>query len=142
MYLPIDNLSVSEPVESDHPPLVILLTSGPDDRGKRAVLAYSAAVTSVSMEVPTQIFLVGDGAHWAYEGNVNDIEYPGFPPLQDLIDSFAEFGGETYICSTCDGVCAIPSDQEQEKRRRRSRVYPRGMASVLSDITRGRSVTF
>lgn len=142
MYLPIDNISVLEPVQTEQPPLVILLTSGPDDRGKKAVLAYSAAVTSVSMEVPTQIFLVGDGAHWAYEGNVADIEHPGFPPLQELIETFSEFGGETYICSTCAEVCAIPSDQEQVNRQRRSQVYPRGMASVLNDITRGSSVTF
>lgn len=137
-----ENTAESEQCKTDQPPMVILLTSGPDDRGKKAVLAYSAAVISASMDVPTQIFLVGDGAHWAYEGHIDQIEHNGFPPLDELIEAYSELGGETYICSTCDKACGIPGDNEQTNRFRRTSVYPRGMASVLSDITQGSSVTF
>ena len=94
------------------------------------------------MEVSTQIFLVGDGAYWAYEGNIDAVKHDGFPPLNDLINAFTELGGKTYICSTCDKVCGIPGDSEQIGRLRRNSVYPRGMASVMSDITQGSSVTF
>lgn len=45
-----------------------MLTSGNDDGGKRATLAYTAATCAAAMDRRTIMFLVGDGAHWAYEG--------------------------------------------------------------------------
>jgi len=44
---------------------VIVLTSGNEDGGKRATLAFSAACTAQAMELDTRVFLVGDGSHWA-----------------------------------------------------------------------------
>lgn len=123
-------------------PLVIMLTSGPEDGGKRATLAYCAACTSLGMDTRTRIFLVGDGAHWGYEGHTADYHMNGFPPLQELVEMFRELGGETYICSTCDQVCGIPSDGNYTDRVRRQEVQPRGLAYILPEITRGSSVTF
>lgn len=123
-------------------PLIVILVSGPDDLGKRATLAYTAAVTSLGMDTPTKIFLVGDGSFWAYEGHTDDFHMQGFPPLGELVETFRELGGETYICSTCDQFCSIPSDQVHIDRIRRKDVHPRGMASVLPDVTNGSSLTF
>ncbi|MGD2137220.1 MAG: DsrE family protein [Gammaproteobacteria bacterium] len=128
--------------ESSDAPLVILLTSGPDDGGKRATLAYTAACTSLGMEKRTRIFLVGDGAFWGYEGHAAGIHMNGFPALDELTGMFRDLGGETYICSTCDQVCGIPSDGEPGNRVRRREVHPCGMASILPEITRGSSITF
>ena len=97
--------------ETNIKPLVVILASGPDDGGKRATLAYTAAVTSVGMDTPTRIFLVGDGAYWAYEGHGDDVQMNGFPSLAELVETFRELGGETYICSTCDQFCGIPGDE-------------------------------
>ena len=52
------------------------------------------------------MFLLGDGAHWAYDGRAEQIHAPGFPALADLIDSFVEAGGQLLLCSACDGSCA------------------------------------
>jgi predicted peroxiredoxin len=123
-------------------PLVVMLSSGPEDGGKRATLAYSAACTSLGLDNPTQIFLIGDGAYWGYEGHNADYHMNGFPPLQELVETFGELGGETYICSTCDQVCGIPSDGTYAERVRRREVQPRGLASIIPEITRGSSVTF
>lgn len=117
------------------------MATGREDAGKRAILAYSAAVTSAGMDIPTQLFLVGDGAHWAYEGSTDGIEHAGFPSLPELIEAYAEMGGETCLCSTCDKVCALPVTGVGQ-RQRRPGVYPVGMAAILGNIANGSSVTF
>jgi len=123
-------------------PLVVMLTSGPEDGGKRATLAYCAACTALGMDTETMIFLVGDGAHWGYEGHAESYHMNGFPPLSELIEMFRELGGKTYICSTCDQVCGIPGEAEHTARVRRPDVLPSGLAAILSEISCGSSVTF
>ena len=120
----------------------VLLTSGPQDGGKRATLALAAACTAQAMELDTIVFLIGDGAHWAYDGHAEEIHSPGFPALADLIESFAESGGQILLCSACDAVCAAPTDTGGRPLTRRGDVRPRGLASVLSHTVKGASVTF
>ncbi len=123
--------------------LIVMLTSGREDRGKRATLAFSAACSALAMGGETQVFLVGDGVHWGYEGHTNDIQHAGFPPLKELMGEFIELGGQVYVCSTCDKVCAVPDELGQPVLKRRSEVYPRGFTAVLSDMMGGgNSVTF
>jgi predicted peroxiredoxin len=122
--------------------LVVLLATGNDDDGKRATLAFTAATCAAAMDKRTVVFMVGDGAHWAYEGRAADVQQKGFPPLQELMDCLIEMDGEMYVCSTCDEVCSVPSDDEAEDLKRHPQIQPRGMSAVLSDITDGRAVTF
>jgi predicted peroxiredoxin len=120
--------------------LVVILASGPEDRGMRATLALCAAVTALCMDQEVEVFLVGDGAYWAYEGRTMDIHRNGFPALEALVESLIELGGVISICSACDQVCGIPSDAGHLPRR--GEIHPRGMAAVLADLASGSSVTF
>ena len=122
--------------------LVVMLTAGNDDGGKRATLAYTAATCAAAMDKRTVMFLAGEGAHWAYEGRTSGVQAPGFPALDELMDSLVELGGEIYICSACDQVCGVPSDDEITGVERHPAIKPRGMSAVLADITDGRCVTF
>jgi predicted peroxiredoxin len=61
--------------------LVVMLTSDNGDGGKRATLAYTAATCAAAMDKRTVMFLVGDGAHWAYEGRTSGIQANGFPAI-------------------------------------------------------------
>lgn len=122
--------------------LLVLLTSGHEDGGKRATLAYTAACTSVAMGKRTQIFLAGDGSFWGYRGREEGIMVTGFPPLEELMESFCELGGEVYICSACDGVCAVQCGEEEQDLVRHAWVQPRGMAAVLDMLEGGKSLTF
>jgi predicted peroxiredoxin len=122
--------------------LVVLLATGNEDGGKRATLAFTAATCAAAMDKRTVMFMVGDGAHWAYEGRAAGVQQKGFPPLEELMDCLIEMGGEMYVCSTCDEVCSVPSDDEAENFNRHPAIRPRGMSAVLSDMTDGRSVTF
>jgi predicted peroxiredoxin len=122
--------------------MVILLASGNDDGGMRATLAFTAATCAAAMDKRTIVFMVGDGAHWAYDGRAAGVQQQGFPPLGELMDCLLEMGGEMYVCSTCDGVCSVPSDDMAENLRRHPAITPRGMSAVLSDMIEGRAVTF
>lgn len=122
--------------------LVVFLVSDNSDGGKRATLAFTAATCAAAMDKRVIIFMVGDGAHWAYEGRTAHVQQHGFPPLGELLDCLIEMGGEMYVCPTCDEVCSVPSDEEADNFRRHQTIQPRGMSAILSDMTDGRSATF
>jgi len=122
--------------------LVVMLASGPEDGGMRATLALCAAVTGLCLDQEVEVFLVGDGAYWAYEGRTDGIHRNGFPALGALVENLVELGGEISVCSACDQVCGIPSDAGADHLSRRREIRPRGMAAVLADLRLGSSVTF
>lgn len=119
----------------------VILTSGCDDTGKRATLAFAAACAAIALNFDTQVFLIGDGSHWAYEGSSAPVTQPGFPPLSELMDIFTGLGGKTYLCATCESVCSVPGE-DGDVRLRRQEIQPRGLAAVLSDMVGGTSMTF
>jgi predicted peroxiredoxin len=120
----------------------VILASGPEDAGRRATLAFSAAFTAQSMDLDTLVFLVGDGAYWGYEGRAAGVHATGFPALGDLIEGFQEAGGRIVLCSACDAVCAADVDAEGVPLRRLAGVRPQGLASVISHSAKGNSLTF
>ena len=122
--------------------MVVILATGNDDGGQRATLAFTAATCAAAMDKRVIMFMVGDGAYWAYEGHTKGVQKNGFPALEELMSSFIELDGAMYICSTCDKVCSVPSDNNAENFKRHSAIQPRGMSAVLSDIAEGCSVTF
>jgi predicted peroxiredoxin len=120
----------------------VVLTGGPDDAGKRATLAFSAALTAQSMDLNVLLFLVGDGAYWGYEGCAEGVRSPGFPALGDLIEAFMEAGGRIVLCSTCDAVCTTSVDAAGSPLKRLSGVRVQGLASVIAHSAKGSSLTF
>ncbi len=121
---------------------VVMLTSGGSDGGKRATLAFAAACAALSLDLDTLVFLIGDGSHWAYEGNSDPVSEPGFPPLSELMDDFTDLGGNIYICATCERVCSALLGEDGQLSKRRPEIQPRGLATVLSHMVGGTSVTF
>ncbi len=120
---------------------VVLLTSGNEDGGKRATLAFSAACTAISMDFDTVVFLMGEGSHWAYEGACNSVVQLGFPPLAELLDSFLSLGGRIYSCAACDEA-ANGLKRMHGERKRRHNIQTLGLAPVLTHLVDSTSVTF
>lgn len=142
--LPMDwqaDRAPQEPQRGSSRNSVIMLASGPEDGGRRATLAFAAACTALSLDQDAQVFLIGDGSHWAYVGASDGVHQKGFPSLAELIDTFLDLGGEVSICSACDGVCSLPG-ADGETRRRRKEIQPQGLAAVLTHLVGGTSLTF
>ena len=122
--------------------LIVVLAAGPEDGGTRATIALCAAVTGRCLEQDVEVFLGGDGAHWAYQGHTDGIHRNGFPALETLMEDLIQLGGAIYVCSACDQVCGIPDDATADPPRRRPEIQPRGLAAVLVNLAAWVSVTF
>ncbi|MEB4591931.1 DsrE family protein [Candidatus Thiothrix sp. Deng01] len=121
---------------------VVVLTSGKEDGGKRATLAFAAACSAAAMDMNPHVFLIGDGSYWAYEGHTHGIHAAGFPPLEDLVENYLDLGGNLYVCSACDQVCSVAPDNSFPLPAKRVGIEPRGLASVLQYTVSGGSITF
>lgn len=121
-------------------PLTILLMSGSEDGGKRATLAFVAAVSAAAMERPVQVFLAGDGSTWSDPGQAESVAMPGFPPLAELIREYLDLGGELLICSTCERFCS--AREPGAGGQRWSALQVRGMAAWLESQQGGHSLSF
>lgn len=121
-------------------PLTILLMSGAEDGGKRASLAFVAALSAAAMERPVQVFLAGDGVRWGDPALAGEVAMSGFPPLAELIREYLELGGELLVCSTCEHFCSAP--EAGAHRRRWSALQVRGMAALLDSQSGGYSLSF
>lgn len=130
------------PTETETRNYVVMLTSGKEDGGKRATIAFSAACSAVAMDMNPHVFLIGDGSYWAYEGHTQGIHTTGFPPLEELVEMYIELGGNLYVCSACDLVCSAQPDTNKHPPVKRAGVEPRGLASVLQYTVAGCSITF
>lgn len=134
---PIDHTApvMPQPVQS----LTIMLMSGTEDGGKRATLAFVAALSAAAMERPVQVFLAGDGAIWGDPDQADQVEMPGFPPLAELIQEYLDLGGALLVCSTCEHFCSARS---ATVGRRWSELQVRGMAALLESQRDGYSLSF
>jgi predicted peroxiredoxin len=88
--------------------LMIMLTTGPEDRGNRATLAFSMGVAAKISGVDTTIFMTMSGTVWSRQSACAKVHINGFDPLEQYVRQFHELGGNILVCSPChDFYCAI-----------------------------------
>lgn len=121
-------------------PLTILLMSGAEDGGKRATLAFAAALSAAAMERPVQVFLAGDGVLWGDPDEAYQVKMSGFPPLAELIQEYLGLGGELLACSASELFCTVPEPGTTAHRWPALQV--RGMAALLDSQSGGQSLSF
>ena len=91
--------------------MLIILTTGPEDRGNRATLAFSMGVSALISGVPTVIYLTMGGTFWSRSKASRGVHIDGFDPLAVYVDQFREAGGEILVCSPCNEFyCSIAAD--------------------------------
>lgn len=88
--------------------MLIILTSGPEDRGNRATLAFSMGVTALFTGVDTTIYMTMGGTFWSRKSSIERVRIDGFEPLKEYVEQYRELGGKIVICSPCDEFyCSI-----------------------------------
>ncbi len=92
--------------------LLVILTTGSEDRGNRATLAYSMGVASLISGVEATIYLTMGGTVWSRQGAIDLVHIKGFEPLTTYSEQFVEMGGRVLVCSPCNEFhCAIGASE-------------------------------
>lgn len=79
---------------------VVSITCAGDNTDK-ATVGFVVANAAVASDKQTVVFLSIEGTRLSQKGHADAIHEEGFAPLKDLMASFAEAGGEIYVCSPC-----------------------------------------
>ena len=88
--------------------MLIMLTTGPEDRGNRATLAFSLGVASLISGVETTMYLTMGGTFWSRQSAHERVHIEGFEPLKVYAQQFMEAGGTLMVCSPCNEFyCSI-----------------------------------
>ena len=88
--------------------MLLIVTTGPEDRGNRATLAFSMGVAALISGVEADIYLTMGGAFWSRRESITSVQIDGFEPLEVYVDQFVEAGGRILVCSPChDFYCSI-----------------------------------
>jgi uncharacterized protein involved in oxidation of intracellular sulfur len=97
---------------NNNPDTLIALTSGKQDRGTRATLAFAWGCAALAMGQKVTLFLTMDGTVWAMKGAMKDVVVGGFEPLDDYLDQFLALGGELLVCAPCtEYYCSFDRSQ-------------------------------
>lgn len=109
-----------EQLEACNRRYLVMISAGVEGGGKRATLVLSAACAAGSLDLETDVLLIGDGAHWANDDVCEKVLQPGFPPLFELYECFVERGGIVYICAARDPACGLKTPISASAVRARS----------------------
>jgi uncharacterized protein len=92
---------------------MIILTTGAEDRGNRATIAFAMGVSSLISGVDTTVFMTMGGTFWSRMSACTKVRIDGFDPLSDYIEQFIELDGKILVCSPChEFYCASSKDAQ------------------------------
>jgi predicted peroxiredoxin len=90
--------------------IVIICTTGPENQEK-ATLPFVIATAAQTVDVKVVVILQATAVLLAKKGNAKHVNAPGLMPLEKLMDTFMESGGELMICSPCIKERNIKEDE-------------------------------
>jgi len=121
---------------------MVVLTTGKQDRGARATLAFSWACSALALGKKTAIFLTMDGTVWSLQGFADGVQVDGFEPLSCYVESFLSMGGKMFVCAPCtEYYCGQTSGNRSERFVEEAQIA--GLTTVVSSADRNcQLVTF
>jgi predicted peroxiredoxin len=115
---------------TDKQRMVVIVTNGFND--ERSSVAWSVANGGVGMGFEVTMFLVSSGVDWVRKGAAAVARpNPLDPPIQDMIQTVLDSGGEILVCPPCAGVRGYAADDLIEG------VTLAGSASMLAVAKQG-----
>ena len=113
------------------PDALITLTSGKQDRGTRATLAFAWGCAALAMGRKVAIFLTMEGTVWAVKGAMKGVVVGGFEPLEGYLDQFLALDGELLVCAPCsEYYCSFERDLISETLIDEAKLT--GLATIVS----------
>ncbi|MFH1873928.1 MAG: DsrE family protein [Pseudomonadota bacterium] len=122
--------------------LLIILSTGKQDHGAKATLAFAFACSALSMGADVAMYVTMDGTIWGLKEAAKGVCMPGFEPLESYINQFQDLGGKIYVCPPCvEYYCSV--DKKLVVQGLRGGAEVTGMATAFHFIEHnGRVVTF
>lgn len=78
---------------------LFIVASWGTEVAERCYAPFVIGTTAQASDVKSNIFLMMDAVLIAKKGFAKKVKAPGFPPLEELIESFTDEGGKIYVCS-------------------------------------------
>jgi len=94
-----DTYKMSESTEKKQN-IVYVLTKGPEN-AEVALLPFVHAVGALVTEIDASIVLLASAVMLAQKGTARHVRHGELAPLDELMNSFLEFGGKIYLCTPC-----------------------------------------
>ncbi|NOY82659.1 MAG: DsrE family protein [Kiritimatiellaeota bacterium] len=111
--------------------IMVVLTTGKQDRGTRATLAFSWACAGLALGKNVAVYLTMDGTIWAIQNSEQGVEVGGFEPLANYLEQFFALGGELLVCAPCsEFYCSF--DRAAMRGKLRSEATLVGLATVVA----------
>jgi len=80
---------------------MVVLTTGKQDRGTRATLAFSWACAALAMGKTAAVYLTMDGTVWSSRNAGRNVQVQGFEPISEYMEQFFALGGRLLVCAPC-----------------------------------------
>lgn len=116
--------------------LLMIVTSGKNDGGLRAALAYSIAINAISFDYEVTMFLTGEGAIWGTVKIAETEKNFGFPPISEMSKDLVKAGGKELLCIVCYRSCVTVGTEIREG------VEVVGISSIIPYLAEGNAVVF
>ena len=124
--------------------ILVVLTSGLADGGRRAALAFGTALAALADGDEAYVFLSLEAAILGTPTGAVGVHPQGFSEsLETYIDHFVELGGTLEVCSSCyEEYCRELPKDEQGRPALRSNATIRGLSIVAARAHQMPVVTF
>ncbi|MEO8286278.1 MAG: DsrE family protein [Chloroflexota bacterium] len=96
---------------------ILISCSYGNEDPERAILSFIFGNVAAAADQPTAVLLTIEGVRLATKGYTDDIRKEGFPPLQEVMQSFLSNGGQIWACGTCAKPRGITEDDLIEGAR-------------------------
>lgn len=104
------------------------------DNPEKAIIPFVLANASFAMDAHPVVIVQGEGVNLAVKGKASEIVHPPFDPLEKLVGTFTEMGGQFLVCSPCMKA----RDLTENDLLPNARIV--GAAKVIEEITSAKAV--
>jgi len=81
---------------------IVLICTHAADNIEKATFPFVMANAAMAMDTKAVVVLQGAGVYLAKKGYTDNLlQQPGFEPIQKLMETFFELGGEMHVCVPC-----------------------------------------
>jgi uncharacterized protein involved in oxidation of intracellular sulfur len=96
---------------------MVIISTHADEDAERAILPFVMGIGALASDADVLIALQSNAVHLATKGYARHLRHEGFPPFDELLDSFLDMGGRLVACGPCLMSRSIGEDELIEGAR-------------------------